>query len=208
MIALGCDFAGFPLKKIIMEYLDKNGFQYKDYGTYDDKEGEYPVFALKAANAVKDGVCDRGIIICGTGIGISIAANKVKGIRCACCTEPYSALMSREHNDANMLAMGSRVVGGELAKMIVDVWLKGEFTGGPHVKRLDMIAQIENRTLSDKRARFKFQNVIRCRQYEEAVLIAFGAASVWLIPPTITGVLLYLTPSRIAPISIKSLADL
>jgi len=143
MIALGCDFAGFPLKKIIMEHLDKNGLQYKDYGTYDDKEGEYPVFALEAANAVKDGVCDRGILICGTGIGISIAANKVKGIRCACCTEPYSALMSREHNDANMLAMGSRVVGGELAKMIVDVWLKGEFAGDRHAKRLDMIAQIE-----------------------------------------------------------------
>jgi len=143
MIALASDFAGFPLKKIIMEHLDSRGIEYKDFGTYDTEPCDYPVYALKAANAVKDGICEKGILFCGSGVGISIAANKVKGIRCVCCSEPYSALMSRQHNDANMLALGSRVVGGELAKMIVDMWLSGEFMGGPHKKRIDMISQIE-----------------------------------------------------------------
>lgn len=143
MIALASDFVGITLKKIIMEYLDSKGIEYKDFGSYDTSPCDYPVYGLKAANAVKDGICERGIVFCGTGVGISIVANKVKGIRCVCCSEPYSALMAREHNDANMLALGTRVVGGELAKMIVEQWLNGKFLGQPHQRRLDMIAQIE-----------------------------------------------------------------
>lgn len=150
MIALGSDFVGIILKKIIMDYFDAKGIVYKDYGTYDTEPCDYPVYALKAANAVKEGVCDKGILFCGTGVGISLAANKVKGIRCVCCSEPYSALMAREHNDANMLALGTRVVGGELAKMIVEQWLEGKFLGQPHQRRLDMITQIEETgTLSE-----------------------------------------------------------
>jgi ribose 5-phosphate isomerase B len=143
MIALGSDFVGLILKKQIMEYLDSKGIAYRDYGAYSTEPCDYPVYGLMAANAVKDGVCDRGIVFCGTGVGISIVANKVKGIRCVCCSEPYSALMSREHNDANMLALGTRVVGGELAKMIVEAWLNGEYQHGRHQNRLDMISQIE-----------------------------------------------------------------
>lgn len=143
MIALASDFVGIILKRTIMEYLDSKGIAYKDFGTYDTEVCDYPVYALKAANAVKEGVCEKGIIFCGTGVGISIAANKVKGIRCVCCSEPYSALMSREHNNANMLALGTRVVGGELAKMIVEQWLNGKFLGDPHQRRLDMISDIE-----------------------------------------------------------------
>lgn len=143
MLALASDFVGITLKKVIMDYFDQKGIAYKDYGTYDTEVCDYPIYALKAANAVASGECERGIVFCGTGVGISIAANKVKGIRCACCSEPYSAKMSTEHNNANMLALGTRVLGGEYAKMIVDAWLEAKFLGQQHQKRIDMISMIE-----------------------------------------------------------------
>jgi len=146
MIALGSDHVGCILKRVIMEHLDNAGVSYKDFGYTGDESvsADYPVYALAAAEAVTSGECEKGILFCGTGVGMSLAANKVKGIRCAVCSEPYSALMSREHNNANMLALGTRVVGSELAKMIVDVWLGGEFaSGGKHARRVDMIDSIE-----------------------------------------------------------------
>lgn len=148
MIALGSDHAGLPLKITIAQLLDAIGIAYKDYGTYSEERCNYPEFGYKAAVAVASGECDKGIICCGSGIGISLAANKVEGIRCVVCSEPYSALLSRQHNDTNMLAMGSRVVGTELAKMIVKTWLEGEFEGGRHAKRVEQIMMIDkDRTL-------------------------------------------------------------
>lgn len=144
MIALGSDHVGIELKRSIMEYLDEMGIEYKDFGTYDTVRCNYPEYALKAANAVASGECEKGILCCGTGVGISIAANKVKGIRCVVCSEPYSALLSRQHNDTNMLAMGSRVVGKDLALMILKSWLEGEYEGGRHAVRVQQIANIEN----------------------------------------------------------------
>jgi len=143
MLALASDYVGCELKQKIMAYLDEKQVPYIDFGSTDLAVSDYPVYALKAAKAVQSGECARGILFCGTGVGISIAANKVRGIRCVCCSEPYSALMAREHNDANMLALGTRVVGGELAKMIVDQWLGGEFLGGIHAERVAMITKIE-----------------------------------------------------------------
>ena len=144
MIAIGSDHAGFELKEIIKGYLDELGHSYKDFGTYNTDSCNYPEYALKAANAVSTGECERGILVCGTGVGISISANKVNGIRCVVCSEPYSALMSRKHNDTNMLAFGSRVVGVDLAKMIVSAWLSGEYEAGRHAKRVEMMMQIES----------------------------------------------------------------
>ena len=143
MIALGCDFAGLPLKEAIMEHLDKRGLAYKDFGTYTTDRCDYPVYAKLATRAVQSGECEKGMLFCGSGVGISLAANKHKGIRCVVCSEPYSAELSRKHNNTNMLALGARVVGTELAKMIVDAWLDAEFEGGVHQQRLDMITEIE-----------------------------------------------------------------
>ena len=143
MIALASDFVGYILKQSIMEYLDKQGVPYKDFGTYSTESCDYPIYALKAAKAVQSGECELGLLFCGTGVGISLAANKVSGIRCVCCSEPYSAAMARQHNDANMLAMGTRVVGSELAKMIVHEFLTNQFLGGIHAKRVNMIHEIE-----------------------------------------------------------------
>ena len=143
MIALGCDFVGITLKTAIMEYLDANNIPYKDFGTYNTDNCDYPVYAFRAAEAVRTGECQLGLLFCGTGVGISLAANKVHGIRCVVCSEPYSAAMARQHNDANMLAMGARVVGPELAKWIVQAFLENQFLGGIHQKRVDMITQIE-----------------------------------------------------------------
>ena len=114
MIALASDFVGYILKQSIMEYLDKQNIPYKDFGTYSTESCDYPIYAIKAAKAVQNGECELGLLFCGTGVGISLAANKVNGIRCVCCSEPYSAAMARQHNDANMLAMGTRVVGSEI----------------------------------------------------------------------------------------------
>lgn len=126
-----------------MEHLDSLGIAYKDFGTYDTVRCNYPEYAWKVASAVAFGECEKGILCCGTGVGISIAANKVRGIRCVCCSEPYSALLSRQHNNTNMLAMGSRVVGKDLALMIVDSWLNGVYEGGRHQVRVDQITKIE-----------------------------------------------------------------
>ena len=143
MIALGSDHAGLPLKLEIIKLLDELGLAYTDYGTDSLARCDYPVYGQKAAEAVASGACDRGIIFCGTGIGISISANKVAGIRCAVCSECYSAVLSREHNDANMLALGARVVGPGLARMIVTQWLEAGFEGGRHADRVKLIHQIE-----------------------------------------------------------------
>lgn len=144
-IAIGCDHVGFELKDRLIRHLEEKGIQYHDYGTYNTGRTDYPIYGEAVANAVVGGKCDRGLLICGTGVGISIAANKVPGIRAVVCSEPYSALLSRQHNDSNILAMGARVVGGDLALMILDAWLSGEYEGGRHQKRVDLIAQIERK---------------------------------------------------------------
>lgn len=142
MIALGSDHGGYGLKQEIIGYLEEKGIEYKDYGCYDESPCDYPVFGKKAAQAVASGECDKGILICGTGIGISIAANKIKGIRAALCHDVFSAKATREHNDANMLAMGARVVGPGLALMIVDTFLNTEFSNAErHQKRIDMLEE-------------------------------------------------------------------
>lgn len=144
MIAVACDHAALDMKRNLLQLLDDMGLKYHDYGTYTEQSCDYPVLAARAAKAVASGECDRGILICGTGVGVSLAANKVKGIRCVVCSEPYSAELSRRHNNTNMLAVGARVIGTELARMIVHTWLTTEFEGGRHQRRVDMIAALEN----------------------------------------------------------------
>ena len=144
MIAIACDHSALEMKEEIKTLLRERGLEYKDFGTDSTVSCHYPVFGARAAKAVASGECDRGIVICGTGIGISLAANKVKGIRCALCSDPYSARMTRAHNDANMLAMGARVIGIELAKEITNAWLDTPFEGGRHQTRVDMITALEN----------------------------------------------------------------
>ncbi|MFG6328196.1 MAG: ribose 5-phosphate isomerase B [Lachnospiraceae bacterium] len=140
MIALGSDQGGFGLKQEVIKHLQEKGLEYKDYGSYDEKPCDYPVYAKKVANAIVSGECDKGILICGTGIGISIAANKVKGIRAALCHDTFSAQATREHNDANILAMGARVIGPGHALKIVDTFLETEFSNEErHVRRVGMI---------------------------------------------------------------------
>lgn len=140
MIALGSDHGGYELKQELIEHLKNRGMDFKDYGCYDNKSCDYPVYAKKVAKAIISGECDRGILICGTGIGISIAANKVKGIRAALCHDTYSAQATREHNDANILAMGARVVGPGLALKIVDTFLDTEFSNDErHIRRINLI---------------------------------------------------------------------
>ncbi|EJK0228678.1 ribose 5-phosphate isomerase B [Salmonella enterica] len=142
-IAFGCDHVGFILKQEIVEHLTQRGIAVIDKGTWSSQRTDYPHYASAVAQAVAAGEVDGGILICGTGVGISITANKVAGIRAVVCSEPYSAQLSREHNNTNVLAFGSRVVGGELAKMIVDAWLDATFEGGRHQKRVDAIMAIE-----------------------------------------------------------------
>ena len=144
MIALGCDHGGFSLMQEIKAHLDELGLEYRDFGTYTSESCDYPVYAEAAARAVASGECDRGILVCGTGIGVSIAANKIKGIRAAHCSDCYSAEMTRRHNDANMLALGARVLGGGLALRIVDTFLATGFDGGRHQRRIDLISAIED----------------------------------------------------------------
>lgn len=142
MIALGSDQAGYDLKQIIMKHLEERGLEYKDYGSYSADPVDYPIYGKKVAHAIVDGECDKGILICGTGIGISIAANKVKGIRAAVCSDCFSAEATRLHNDANILAFGARVVGAGLAEKIVDTFLDTEFSGVErHKRRVDMIEE-------------------------------------------------------------------
>lgn len=142
-IAIGCDHVGYELKNKVIEHLKEKNIECADYGTNSTQRTDYPIYGEAVAHAVANKECDMGILICGTGVGISLSANKVKGIRAVVCSEPYSALLSRQHNNTNILAFGSRVVGLDLALMIVDAWLSGEFEGGRHQKRIDMITAIE-----------------------------------------------------------------
>lgn len=143
MIALGCDHGGFQLKQAVMKHLDEKGVAYKDYGTYTEDSCDYPIYGEAAARAIVNGECDKGIIICGTGIGISIAANKVDGIRAALCHNEYTAQMARQHNDAQILSMGARVLDEATALKIVDTFLTTEFEGGRHIARVEKIMEIE-----------------------------------------------------------------
>jgi len=140
MIGLGSDKAGYKLKQEIIKYLEEKGLEYKDYGSYNEESVDYPVYGKAVANAIVNGECEKGILICGTGIGISIAANKVKGIRAALCSDCFSAEATRQHNDANIVAMGARVVGPGLAVKIVDTFLNTPFSGVErHQRRIDML---------------------------------------------------------------------
>lgn len=138
-VAIGCDHGGFDLKQKVIDYLETNNIEYEDFGVYDKNSADYPVIAKVVSKEVAENNFDRGILICGTGIGMSIAANKIKGIRAALCGETYSARLSRAHNNSNVLCLGARVIGECLALDIVDIWLKSEFEGGRHQKRVDMM---------------------------------------------------------------------
>lgn len=145
MISIASDHGGYRLKEHIKAYLTAKGLSVLDCGCDSEESCDYPVFGKAAAQAVADGRCEKGIVICTTGIGISISANKVKGVRCALCGDPYSAEMTRRHNDANILAMGARVLGTGLALKIVDTFLTTDFEGGRHARRVALISDIENR---------------------------------------------------------------
>lgn len=145
-IGIGNDHVAITYKNMIKSYIEKEyGYEVIDYGTNSTERFDYPVSGEAVANAVVSGEVEKGIVICGTGVGISIAANKVNGIRCVTCSEPYSAKLSREHNNTNMLAFGARVIGAEMAKMIVDAWLTMEYEGGRHQVRIDMVKGIEEK---------------------------------------------------------------
>jgi len=137
-IAFGCDHAATQLKQELIKFVEDLGHSAKDFGTFTQERADYPEYGKKAAQAILDGECNLGILICGTGVGMSIVANKIKGIRAVVCTEPFSAKLSREHNNTNVLCLGARVVGNELAQMIVKIWLLAEFQGGRHAERVAM----------------------------------------------------------------------
>ncbi|MDA8066167.1 MAG: ribose 5-phosphate isomerase B [Thermaerobacter sp.] len=142
-LAVGCDHGGYALKQEVLAHLSERGLEWDDFGTYSTAACDYPLIAAEVARAVVQGKYPRGILICGTGLGMSIAANKVPGIRAAVCQDGYTARMSREHNDANILCLGGRVLGGGLAREILDAWLAAEFAGGRHQRRLDQVAGLE-----------------------------------------------------------------
>ncbi len=144
MIALSSDHAGYPLKESIKEYFIEKGIEFEDCGAYSTDSVDYPYQAKKACDLVVSGKCDKAILCCGTGIGISISANKVKGIRAACCSDYFSAKYTRLHNDANALCLGARVIGVGTALELVDVFINTEFEGGRHQRRVDQITEIEN----------------------------------------------------------------
>ena len=144
-IGIGNDHSAVEMKKNISVYLKELGHEVINYGTDSSESCNYPVYGEKVATAVQDGEVDCGVLICGTGVGISLAANKVRGIRAVVCSEPCSARLSKEHNNTNILAFGARIVGIEMAKMIVDAWLEAEFQGGRHADRVNMVMDIENR---------------------------------------------------------------
>lgn len=144
LVAIGSDHGGFQLKEEIKKLLAEENIAFEDFGTHSIQSVDYPDIAQKVGEAVVSGQYTRGILICGTGIGISIAANKIKGIRAALCHDVFSAKMTREHNDTNVLAMGERVIGPGLARMIVSTWLATEFVGGRHAARVDKISQLES----------------------------------------------------------------
>ncbi|HIU98490.1 MAG TPA: ribose 5-phosphate isomerase B [Candidatus Limadaptatus stercoripullorum] len=144
-IAIGCDHGGIVLKPAVIKALTELGAEVVDLGTYDESSVDYPVYGLKVAEAVASGDCDAGVLMCGTGIGISISANKVKGIRAAVVTNEFMAEMTKRHNNANIIALGGRVVTPEQAESIVKAWFTAEYEGGRHQRRLDMIADIESK---------------------------------------------------------------
>ncbi len=144
MIALGSDHGGFALKEEIKKHLTERGIPFHDYGTDSEKSCDYPVYAALVTKAVTSGEAEKGILCCGTGIGMSMAANKVRGIRCACCGDCFSAEMTRRHNDANVLALGGRVTGPGLALKIVDLFLDTPFEGGRHARRVEMVMSMED----------------------------------------------------------------
>ena len=145
MIGIGSDHAGYELKTEVIKFLKENNYEVKDFGTCDACSVDYPDFGLAVAESVKSGECEKGIVICGTGLGISIAANKVPGIRAALCTDSFMARMSREHNDANILSLGARVIGVGTALDIVNTWMNTEFEGGKHLRRINKISEIEKK---------------------------------------------------------------
>jgi len=143
MLAIGSDHGGYELKEHIKKYLDEKGVEYKDFGCYDESSVDYPDIAEAVCKSINDGESENAILVCGTGIGISIAANKIDGIRAAHCHDVYSAEMTKRHNNANVICMGGRVIGRELAFKIVDAWLGAEFEGGRHQTRIDKIHALE-----------------------------------------------------------------
>ena len=145
MIAIGCDHGGFALKQEIIKYLQSNNIEFKDFGTDSEASVNYAPIAAAVGHSVADGECEKGILICGTGIGMSMAANKVRGIRAACCSDHFSAKYTRLHNDANILAMGARVLGSGLALKILDTFLETPFDGGRHARRVAKIGEVEAR---------------------------------------------------------------
>ena len=143
-IAIGCDHGALELKNTVLAHLEKKGYEVQDFGTYTLDSCDYPDYAAQAAKAVADGVCDKGIVLCTTGIGVSIAANKVKGIRCALLSDVMSARLTREHNDTNMMALGAGVVGQMLALEIIDTWLSTEFSHNErHQRRINKVMALE-----------------------------------------------------------------
>ena len=146
-IGIANDHSAVDMKNEIVAYLESQGYEVVNYGTDTNASCDYPAYGEKVANAVASGEVDRGIAICGTGVGIGLACNKVRGIRACTCSEPYSAEYSRRHNNANIITFGARVIGIETAKQIVDVFMKTEFEGGRHKERLDMVAEIENENM-------------------------------------------------------------
>ena len=143
-IGIGNDHVGYEMKLEIKEYLEAQGHEVVDFGADSAERSDYPIYGEKVARAVVSGEVDRGVLICGTGVGISLAANKLNGIRCCVCSEPYTAKLSKQHNNTNMIAFGARVVGPDLAKMIVKEWLDAEFLGGRHQTRVDMIMEVQD----------------------------------------------------------------
>lgn len=143
MLAIGSDHGGYELKEHVKKHLEERGIEYKDYGTYTEDSCDYPDIAKAVCEGVKSGECERGILLCGTGIGISMAANKIDGIRAALCSDVFSAKMAKQHNNANIICLGGRVTGRELAFMIVDAWYDDEFLGGRHQNRIDKIHALE-----------------------------------------------------------------
>ncbi len=144
-IAIGCDHGGLEHKNAIVEHLKERGFEVTDFGIYEQKSVDYPEIAYKVATCIASGEAQRGILVCGTGIGMSLAANKVKGIRAAACSEHFSAKYTRLHNDSNILCLGGRVIGVGTALELVDIFVDTEFEGGRHQRRVDMITDIENK---------------------------------------------------------------
>ncbi len=144
-IGIGNDHVAYKLKLEIVEHLRELGHEVVDFGHHNEERTDYPIYGEAVANAIVNKEIDCGVLICGTGVGISLAANKVNGIRAVVCSEPYSAMLSKQHNNSNIVAFGARVVGSELAKMIVDSWLNASYEGDRHERRLDMIKEIEDR---------------------------------------------------------------